>query len=299
MSGARAGDIDATGQRIERLLDEIGAESPAVAGLAEQLVTELVALYGAGLRRLLDVTEGATPDSAAVLRALADDELLAGLFVLHDLHPVDVRTRVQEALDGVRPYLGSHGGDVELLDVDDGVVRLRLSGSCDGCPSSSMTLQYAVEGAVRQAAPEVAAIQVEGAGAPGHAPTLIPVESLTSKRAGTDARQGTGEQEGWSRLPVPVVGPGEVAGLDLDGTALVLCRLDDRLYAYRDRCAACAGSLQAGALHGDALTCPACGRRYDVRLAGRALDDGGALDPVPLVEDTDGVRAALGAVAPR
>ncbi len=298
MSGARAGDIDAAGQRIERLLDEIGAESPAVAGLAEQLVTELVALYGSGLRRLLEVTEGATADSAAVLRALADDELLAGLFVLHDLHPVDVRTRVQEALDGVRPYLGSHGGDVELLGVDDGVVRLRLSGSCDGCPSSSMTLQYAVEGAVRQAAPEVAAIQVDGAGAPGHAPTLIPVESLTSKGAGTGARHSV-EEPGWGRLPVPVVGPGEVVGLDVDGTALVLCRLDDRLYAYRDRCAACGGTLQAGALHGDALTCPACARRYDVRLAGRALDGDGALDPVPLVEDTDGVRAALGAVAPQ
>ncbi|CAN5299280.1 NifU family protein [soil metagenome] len=294
MSGARAGDIDAAGQRIERLLDEIAAESPAVAGVAEQLVTELVALYGSGLRRLLEVIQGATADSAAVLRALADDELLAGLFVLHDLHPVDVRTRVQEALDGVRPYLGSHGGDVELLGVDEGVVRLRLSGSCDGCPSSSMTLQYAVEGAVRRAAPEVAAIQVDGAGAPGHAPTLIPVESLTS---GGPARST--DEPGWSRLPVPVVGAGEVAGLDVDGTALVLCRLGDRLYAYRDRCAACSGSLRAGPLRGDELTCPACGRRYDVRLAGRALDGDGALDPVPLVEDADGVRAALGAVAPQ
>ena len=71
----------------------------------------------------------------------------------------------------MRPYLGSHGGDVELLEVtDDGVVRLRLLGSCDGCPSSSVTLKLAVEDAIEAAAPEVTGIEVEtgerdGAGA--------------------------------------------------------------------------------------------------------------------------------------
>ena len=71
---------------------------------------------------------------------------MASLLLVHGLHPYDVETRVARALDGVRPYLGSHGGDVELLGVtDDGVVRLRLLGSCDGCPSSSVTLKLAVE----------------------------------------------------------------------------------------------------------------------------------------------------------
>ena len=62
----------------------------------------------------------------------------------------------------MRPYLGSHGGDVELLDVTaDGVVRLRMLGSCDGCPSSAVTLKLAVEGAIEAAAPEITAIEVE------------------------------------------------------------------------------------------------------------------------------------------
>ena len=81
---------------------------------------------------------------------------------MHGLHPDDVGTRVARALDGVRPYLGSHGGDVELVGLtDDGRVRLRMLGSCDGCPSSSVTLTLAVETAIRDAAPEVSGIDVE------------------------------------------------------------------------------------------------------------------------------------------
>ena len=64
-----------------------------------------------------------------------------------------VRERVLGALDEVRPYLATHGGGVELLDVSDGVVRLRLEGSCNGCPSSALTLQSAVDEAIMRAAP--------------------------------------------------------------------------------------------------------------------------------------------------
>ncbi|HEV3398985.1 MAG TPA: NifU family protein, partial [Actinomycetes bacterium] len=81
---------------------------------------------------------------------------------LHDLHPKDTETRVVEALDQVRPYLGSHAGGVELLGIDPGgVVHLRLEGSCDGCPSSVQTVKLAIERAIEEAAPEVTAVEVE------------------------------------------------------------------------------------------------------------------------------------------
>ena len=87
---------------------------------------------------------------------------MASLLVLHGLHPRDTETRVVEALDKVRPYLGSHAGGVELLGVDpEGVVRLRLEGSCDGCPSSTMTVKLAIERAIEEAAPDVTAVEVE------------------------------------------------------------------------------------------------------------------------------------------
>ena len=84
------------------------------------------------------------------------------LLILHGLHPLDVETRIARALDRVRPYLGSHGGDVKLLGVTDGVVHLRLEGSCHGCPSSTVTMKLAIEKAIEEAAPEVAAHRSRG-----------------------------------------------------------------------------------------------------------------------------------------
>ena len=65
---------------------------------------------------------------------------MASLLLVHGLHPHDVERRVSDALDTVRPYLGSHGGDVSLIEVAGDVVRLQFTGSCKSCPSSAVTL---------------------------------------------------------------------------------------------------------------------------------------------------------------
>lgn len=127
---------------------------------AEQLVREVVELYGAGLQRVLEIIGDRDDD---LVERLAADELVASLLLVNGLHPHDVETRVATALDSVRPYLGSHGGDVELLGVVNGVVRLRLTGSCQSCPSSAVTLELAVKDAVLAAAPETVDIEVVGA----------------------------------------------------------------------------------------------------------------------------------------
>jgi Fe-S cluster biogenesis protein NfuA len=152
-----ARDLRAVGTRIEELLGRIrSAGDPGTAETAEEVVRLVVELYGAGLERTVEL---AGPE---VLDRLVEDELVASLLVLHGLHPRDTETRVVEALDKVRPYLGSHAGGVELLGVDpEGVVRLRLQGSCDGCPSSTMTVRQAIERAIEEAAPEVTAVEVE------------------------------------------------------------------------------------------------------------------------------------------
>ena len=83
--------------------------------------------------------------------------------MVHGLHPDSLEVRLERALASVRPTLAAHGGDVELLDidVDAGAVLLRLLGSCDGCPSSAITLRSAVETAIVEAAPEIGIIDVE------------------------------------------------------------------------------------------------------------------------------------------
>jgi Fe-S cluster biogenesis protein NfuA len=150
-------DLRAVGSRIEELLGRIrSAGDPATAETAEEVVRLVVELYGAGLERTVEL---AGPE---VLERLVGDELVASLLVLHGLHPKDTETRVVEALDQVRPYLGSHAGGVERGGVvPQGVVHLRLEGSCDGCPSSTMTVKRAIERAIEEAAPEVTRVEVE------------------------------------------------------------------------------------------------------------------------------------------
>lgn len=152
---------------IDALLDRLDAlPDPVARATATEAVQALLALYAEGLGR---VVERVGPAQA---RVLAEDELIAHLLLLHGLHPVPVEQRVRAALDGVRPYLGSHGGGVELLGVEGGVVRLRLQGSCEGCPASAMTLKLAIEEAVLTAAPDVDAVEAEGVDDPAHARLL-------------------------------------------------------------------------------------------------------------------------------
>jgi Fe-S cluster biogenesis protein NfuA len=170
------------GQRIEALLDASSTAGALARERAEELVRLVVDLYGAGLARMLDLLYDAGRLDDRALAALAGDDLVASLLLVHGLHPGDLPTRVERALSSVRPYLGSHGGDVELVEVTGaGVVRLRLLGNCDGCPSSSATLRLAVEKAITEGAPDLTAIEVVPAGvAPGPA-GLIPINALRTR----------------------------------------------------------------------------------------------------------------------
>ncbi len=147
--------------RVEELLDRAEAlPDPAARELVLELAQALVEMYGEGLARTLRGL--ANGNGGDPLARLADDELVSHLLILHDLHPEPLDARVRGALAEVRPYLESHGGDVELLAIEGGTVRLRLEGSCSGCPSSALTLKSSVEEAIFAAAPEVEAVEAEG-----------------------------------------------------------------------------------------------------------------------------------------
>ncbi len=175
----------AAGARIDSLIGATASAGPVARERAEELVRVVTDLYGAGLQRLLELLHerGALTDE--VVDAVAGDDLVAGLLLVHGLHPYDAGTRVERALAAVRPHLGAHGGEVELLEVTaDGVARLRMPG---GCQSSSAALKLAVEGAIEAAAPEITAIEVEQSPA-GAAAAVIPVSALFSRLAGTAGR---------------------------------------------------------------------------------------------------------------
>jgi Fe-S cluster biogenesis protein NfuA len=150
-------------QRVEGLIRKIeGLPDPSARAAAVELMQSLMDFHGAGLDRLMEIVSEAGEAGYRIFDEFARDELVASLLLLYGLHPVPLEQRVMQALDKVRPYLDSHGGNVELLGIEAGVVRLRLQGSCKTCPSSSMTLKLAIEEAIYQAAPDVAAIEAEG-----------------------------------------------------------------------------------------------------------------------------------------
>ena len=292
------------GDRIQTLLDATSAGGTLARERAEQLVREVVDLYGAGLSRIM-ATVGDRADRGTVDLLVADD-LVASLLLVHGLHPHDLRRRVADALDRVRPYLGSHGGDVRLLDIVGDAVQLQFTGSCKSCPSSAVTLELAVEDAIRAAAPEVSSIDVvTPEAASTEATTVIPAESLLAQ-VHSRAHANGGDPATWHPVPdLADLAPGEVGGFSVGGAVVLACRVGDQLYAYRDHCPACDGSLAGAALHRrpaaaePVLRCPRCHAHFDVVHAGAGLDDGAErhLDPIPLLL-RDGVLSIAVPAAP-
>jgi len=141
----------------ERLGALEGLDEPArSAGL--DAVQQLVELYGEALARLLAHAREAGADGPFD-RALAGDELLGHLLMLHDLHPDDVPTRVETALAAMRPQLASRAATVDLVGVEGGVARLHFS-AAQPLPEK---LTQLFEEAVLAAAPEVDKVESGGA----------------------------------------------------------------------------------------------------------------------------------------
>jgi Fe-S cluster biogenesis protein NfuA len=155
-------------ERIESLIHEVERfPDPKAREHTREIIQAILDLHGAGLERVLEKVAEAGGTGLEIIDALAGDDLVGSLLLLYGLHPQDTETRVRQALDKVRPYLRSHGGNVELLGVVQGVVRLRMQGSCQDCPSSAATLKGAIEEAIYDKAPDVTAIEVEEAAGNG------------------------------------------------------------------------------------------------------------------------------------
>jgi Fe-S cluster biogenesis protein NfuA/nitrite reductase/ring-hydroxylating ferredoxin subunit len=291
-------------QRVEELTAQVQQlPDPVARRAAEDLVSAVIEMYGQGLTRIVEILDE-DESAGEVKQQLADDGVVASLMLIHDLYPVPIEERVIEALDNVRPYMESHGGNVELVSLEEDVARIRLEGSCDGCPASSSTLELAIKTALEETAPDLLGIEVEGIEQDLLNPVVVTGTPLPMAEQGagqngapaatTPAPPGT---SGWHELN------GEVDGLAEDqltrivvrGTPIVVARVEGSLLAYLDACPSCQGSIAGAELDEGMLTCPSCERRYFLPRAGRSLDDEKLhLGPVPLLaSDTEGVRVAL------
>jgi Fe-S cluster biogenesis protein NfuA/nitrite reductase/ring-hydroxylating ferredoxin subunit len=285
--------VQALSAEVDALTDERARE------LAQELVGAVIAMYGDGLRRIVEAIESSREAGHAIMDQLSQDGAVASLLLIHDMYPVSLQDRVLEALDTVRPYMESHGGDVELLGIQDGVARLGLQGSCNGCAASHATLELAIKQALDEHAPDLMGLEVQGiAQAPAHAHPLPMAEALFelplvhSGPAGLPPASPPGPR--WVMLDdLAQPGAGELRTVEAEGAELVLANVGGSLLAYRDACASCGGPLHDGELAGSMLRCPGCLVEFDLPRAGRAA--GGEplqLTPVPLLT-TDGLRVAV------
>lgn len=148
-------------QRIEELVQQFETGSdPHVHAAAAELVQLLLDLHGGAVGRMLEIISKSGAAGGEIVNRFSQDPLIGQLLMLYDLHPVSLETRVQQTLDKVAPQLKSHGGSVELVSLDNGVVRLRLHSSGHGCKSSVQTLRRALEETLYEAAPDIAELEI-------------------------------------------------------------------------------------------------------------------------------------------
>jgi len=290
-AGPGAASPDELVERLQRLTAELERIADAAAReTAEEMIGSVIELYGQGLERIFTVIDEAGDQAAELRERLAGDGVVASLMLIHGLYPVELEQRVREALDGVRPYMESHGGDVELLGIEDGIARIRLEGSCEGCPASASTLELAIKSALDEAAPDLEGLAVEGAVAPAASAGAGALE-LPVVQVGPAA---DGRAPSWFDLDVAAIGEGELAAMRVQDADLVVARVEGSLLAFRDACADCDAALGTGDLVEGVLSCPACERRYFLPRAGRSLDDERLLlAPVPLLAGGGGARVSL------
>lgn len=281
---AEISELNKQSERIQELLDELESYPDGKAKeMIQECVQEILSFYGNGLKRIMDiVAKGNSSASKDIYNNLIDDSFVNGLLLIHDLHPLDLNTRLHIALEKVKPYMDSHGGSVEIISLENGIAKLKLSGHCKGCPSSASTLELGIKKEIEENCPDLLGLEVEGVVAP----------AIHSENGKADSQTSGG----WKVIDnISQVKNGAMKVVEVSGKSLVTLRVNGKLYAYRNECPACGVPLNNGTLEGTEIRCN-LGHRYDVQLAGKCTDDPDIhLEPFPLLEVNGTVKVNVGA----
>jgi Fe-S cluster biogenesis protein NfuA/nitrite reductase/ring-hydroxylating ferredoxin subunit len=270
-------DLNHHSQRIQELIEKVEMLPRGTAqSLAQECIQEILSFYGKGLGRILKIiSEGNSTAAKDIYNDLIEDSFINGLLLIHDLHPLDLKTRLFKALDKVKPYMDSHGGSIELISLENGVARLNLVGNCHGCPSSSSTLELGIREAIEELCPDLVALEVEGV-------TAAPKREKNVGESNWRAISGANKLK-----------DGTMMAVETEGIPVIICRADGQLYAYRNFCPACERPFTNGAIDENLLTCR-LGHSYDVKHAGMCTGDASIhLDPFPLLEEEGTVKLSV------
>ena len=269
--------------RVQRLTAEAEAlPDPHAREVADDLAAAVVQLYGEGLERIFAALEPGDPRAAGRGRGRGEPHAHPRPY------PVPLEDACRRRSRSVRPYMESHGGDVELLGHPGRHRAAAAGGLCSGCAASQSTLELAIERALEETAPDLLGIDVEG------------VVARPAER-GRRARREWVEPTAWPGSSAgrwrggPVAAAARRHRRRRPAARLLVANVAGTLLAYRDRCAGCDAPLSRGRAARRDADLRACARRFDLPRAGRCLDDEGLqLEPVPLLRNGGPVRVALG-----
>lgn len=284
-------DLTHLAERVDRAVAEVGSLEPGVRAKALALKSAIEEFHKVGLTKIVRRLKE-DPRGKELLFELVDEPTVSALFSMHGLVRADVRTRVGRVIEMVRPTMQSHGGDVALVDVRDNRVFVRLSGSCNGCSMSSVTLRTTVEEALREHVPEIEGVEV------------VPTEPVSDQEpvdvlqiqlpvvaAGPDGGRRVVQGAGWVKGPVADdVVPERPLAFEADGAQVIVLRSKEGLRAFRNACAHQGLPLDRGVcdVESGTITCPWHGFRFDSASGECFSAPQCQLEPFPL-RVTDGV----------
>lgn len=287
---AIAVDFESLAKRVDDAMAALESLDESARAVADEVKAAVEAIHRAGL---VTIVQRMRADEAAraVLFDLVDDPVVHLLLSLHEIVRPDPMTHANRVLVTVRPQLQSHGGDVTLVRIEDGIAFVRLDGACNGCSMSSVTLRNLVESALVEDVPSITGVEV----LPNEpSPTLIPLESL---RIGPDPAS-----EGWVKVgPAASLPNDELTALSLSAQSgeqaeIIVVNAGQRLSAYRNECAHQGLPLDNAVLDIDngTLTCPWHGFCYDATSGECLTAPGAQLEQMPLRVDSGEVWVRVG-----
>lgn len=268
--------FDTLARRVDETINEVRKLDQDGQAKAMKLKSAIEEFHKVGLTTIVKRLKADTRGKE-ILFELVDEPSVHALFAMHGIIRADLTTRVSRVIDMVRPYMQSHGGDVELVEVNQETVFVRLHGACNGCSMSAVTLRNGVEEALKEHVPEIKNVEV----VPSEpSPVIIPLDAI-----------GVEQKIGWIEGPkVDDISENRPYRLDADDISIVIVKLANQLAAYRNECAHQGLPLDGGMLDSEAgtLTCPWHGFCFDAHSGECLTAPQAQLEPFPLRVD-DGV----------
>jgi len=251
---AMTDEFELLAQRVDKAIAAIETLNPEAQAKANALRTAIEEFHKAGLVKIIQGLKSDARGHELLLELTAEPAVYA-LFSMHGLIRADLHTRVTRVIDMARPYIQSHGGEVELAYIEDNIAWVRMQGACNGCSQTAVTLRNSVEEALREHVPEIVKVEVVP-NEPAQAPELVQISVGSADL----------DDHGWMKGP-PTSELVEATPFrwEIGESSVLLLRFDGRLQAFRNACAHQGLPLDGGIVDIEArtITCPWHGFRFD------------------------------------